>query len=344
MPRRAIGLVVFLALLSAACGGDGAGDGTTSEGQTSAAGSLTIYSGRGEQLVGELLDRFERESGIDVQIKYGGTPELANAILEEGANTPADVFFAQDAGSLGALAAENRLARLDDSVLGRVAPRFRSDDDLWVGISGRARVVAYNPERVQPSDLPASVLDFTDPKWKQRVGWAPTNGSFQAFLSALRLLRGEDAARQWVRGMSDNEAAAYPNNITIVQAVSAGEIDVGLVNHYYLYELREQDPNLKAENHYLGGGDPGGLINVAGIGILEGTGNRQQADRFIDFMLSQEAQEYFANETFEYPLVDGVAPPEGAPALDSLDPPDVDLSDLSDLRGTQNLLTETGVL
>jgi iron(III) transport system substrate-binding protein len=339
MARRVFGVVLVLALLSAACGDDGA-----ASGGSVSDGSLTIYSGRAEALVGSLIDQFESESGVDVQVKYGGTPELANAILEEGANTPADVFFAQDAGSLGALVDEDRLSAVDQRFLDRVAPRFRSDDGLWVGISGRVRVVAYNPERVKKEELPASVLGFTDPKWKRRVGWAPTNGSFQAFLTALRLLKGEETARQWVKGLSANNAAAYPNNITIVQAVSDGEIDVGLVNHYYLYELKKQNRNLKADNYFLGGGDPGGLVNVAGVGILKGTKHQDEAERFLDFMLAKKAQEHFANETFEYPLIDGVAPPAGAPPLDSLDPPDVDLSDLADLRGTQDLLTETGVL
>jgi iron(III) transport system substrate-binding protein len=315
-------------------------------GMISASGSdvLTVYSGRTEQLVGPLLDRFKKESGIKMAVKYAGTPELANAILEEGDNTPADVFFSQDAGSLGALAAEGRLEKLDQSLLDKVEPRFRSDDDLWVGTSARSRVVAFNPARIDESELPASVLDFTDPKWKGRVGWAPTNASFESFVTALRVLRGEEVARNWLVGMKNNRAAAYPNNITIVQAVSRGEIDIGLVNHYYLYELKAQDPNLRAVNHFLRGGDPGALLNVAGVGILAGTKKEQEAKRFAEFLLSKEAQEYFANTTFEYPVADGVPPVAGLAPLETLDPPQIDLSNLADLRGTQKLLTDVGIL
>lgn len=333
MSRRAIGLLLLVLVVGPGCGVLGA-----------SGPSLTIYSGRAQQLVGPLIERFERKSGLDVEVKYAGTPELANAILEEGDNSPADVFFAQDAGSLGALAEKGRLARLDGRFLDRVPSRFRSRVGLWVGVSGRARVVAYNPAKVAGSDLPASVLGFTDPKWKGRVGWAPTNASFQSFLTALRVLRGEGAARDWVEGMVANRAAGYPNNITIVEAVGRGEIDVGLVNHYYLFELKEQDPGLQVANHFVTGGDPGALVNAAGVGILEGTGRREEAKRFVEFLLSEEAQRYFATQTFEYPLVVGVSPVEGLPPLERLEPPDIDLSDLSDLRGTQELLTETGVL
>jgi iron(III) transport system substrate-binding protein len=331
---RALPYVLVAALSASGCGVLGASGGP----------SLTVYSGRSEQLVGPLLQRFERESGIDLEIRYAGTPELANAILEEGDNSPADVFFAQDAGSLGALAERERLGPLPERLLSRVPQRFRSPEDLWVGVSGRARVVAYNPTRVPEPELPDSVLAFTDPKWKGRVGWAPTNGSFQSFLTALRLLRGEAAARAWLEGMVANHAAAYPNNISIVEAVGKGEIDVGLANHYYLFELKEQDPSLAAANHFLAGGDPGALVNAAGVGILDSTNKREESERLVEFLLSDEAQRYFATETFEYPLVDGVEPVEGLQPLSGLQPPDIDLSDLSDLRGTQELLTETGVL
>ena len=168
--------------------------GTADRGETEPA-SLTVYSGRNENLVGPLLEQFARDTGIAIQVKYGGTAEIAATILEEGANSPADVFYAQDAGALGALQAENRLAELSDAVLNAVEPRFRSPQGRWVGTSGRARVVVYNTENVQPEDLPASILDFVKPEWKRRIGWAPTNGSFQAFVTAMRVTLGEDRTR-----------------------------------------------------------------------------------------------------------------------------------------------------
>jgi iron(III) transport system substrate-binding protein len=332
MKRGLIGLVVLAGMVLPACSDSGGGV------------DLLIYSGRAQPLVGDILDQFEEESGLTVKVRYGETPALANQILEEGRNTPADVFFAQDAGSLGALVAEDRLMKLPDKFLDKVEARYRSKAGLWVGTSGRSRTMVFNPERLKEEELPASVLDLAGPEWRGRVGWAPQNASFQSFVTALRLLRGEEVAKGWVEGMVTNDTQPYPNNVTIVQAVADGEIDVGLVNHYYLPELLKQDPGLSAVNHFVPGGDPGGLINVAGVGILEGTKHREAAEQFVEFMLSVEAQEYFAEVTYEYPLADGVQADKNLPTLASLDPPDIDLSDLKDLQGTQALLTDAGAL
>jgi iron(III) transport system substrate-binding protein len=324
-------LVLTAALLTAACDGGGS--------------SLTVYSGRSEDLVQPVIDRFSEETGIEVKVRYGETAELAATILEEGSNTPADVYFGQDAGALGALAEDGRLVELPDEILERVPLAFRSHDGVWVGVSGRSRVVAYNTENVDPEELPDSVLDFTDEEWRGRVGWAPTNGSFQAFVTALRLLEGEEAARAWLEGMAANDPTEYPSNVTALEGAANGEVDVALVNHYYLHQaLAEQGEGFGARNHYLAGGDPGALVNVAGAGILDASDHREEAERFLEFMLAAEAQEYFAEETFEYPLVEEVeADPELVP-LSQLEPPELDLSDISDLQGTLDLLRETGVL
>lgn len=318
------------ALLAAGCGGDSA---------------LTVYSGRSENLVQPIIDRFEEDTEISVKVRYGETAELAATILEEGDNSPADIFFAQDAGALGALTAEGRLAKLPADLLQRVPAPFRSPDALWVGISGRARVVAYNPELLSPEDLPNSILEFTEPEWRGRIGWPPTNGSFQTFVTALRLTEGEEGARAWLEGIKDNGAKTYPNNVTALEAVANGEVDVAFVNHYYLFRfLAEEGEDFGARNHYLTGGDPGALVNVAGTGILETSDRPEEAQRFIDFMLSDEAQQYFADETFEYPVIEGVQTHPDLVPLAELDPPDIDLSDLGGLSATLDLLRDTGVL
>ncbi len=307
--------------------------------------ALVIYSGRSEELVGPIIEDFEKDSGIDVEVRYGDTAELASTILEEGENSPADVFFAQDAGALGALAEEGRLGELSEDVLDKVPEQFRSKEGRWVGVSGRARVVAYNTAELEESDLPESILDFTDPKWKGKIGWAPTNGSFQAFVTALRLTNGEDAAREWLEGIQANDPKVYEGNTPIVEAVANGEIQVGFVNHYYLFRLLEENgQDFGARNYYLKNGDPGALVNVAGAGILEGTDKEDEAKELVEFLVSEEAQQYFANETFEYPLVEGVEINEQLVPLDEIETPDVDLSDLTDLQGTLELLQETGVL
>ncbi len=167
-------------------------------------------------------------------MRYGDTAELAATILEEGPNSPADLFFAQDAGALGALAAAEMLTLLPSTLPEQVEPRFRSADGLWIGISGRDRLVVYNTNKLTEADLPRSITGFVDPRWQGRVGWAPTNGSFQAFVTAMRVQLGEEATKAWLEGMIANDVKTYERNAAIVQAVADGEIDVGFVNHYYL--------------------------------------------------------------------------------------------------------------
>ena len=307
--------------------------------------SITIYSGRSEELVGPLIERFQAQTGIQAEVRYGSTSELAALILEEGANTPADVYFAQDAGALGAVAAVGQLRTIPSELLNRVPERFRSPDGQWVGLSGRARVVVYDSRELTAEQLPTEIQGFTEPEWSGRLGWAPTNGSFQAFVTAFRLLKGDDAARAWLEGIQANDPVRFEENALIVQAVADGEIDAGFVNHYYLLKaVAEQGADFPVRNHFLGAGDPGALVNVAGAGILPPTDAEASARRFIEFMLSDESQAYFATETFEYPLVSGVAGPEGLPALDQIQSPALDLSDLSDLQATLAMLNETGVL
>ena len=304
-----------------------------------------MYSGRNEELVGPIIERFEEESGIDVEVRYGDTAELAATILEEGENSPADVFFSQDAGALGALTDEERLSPLPEDVLNRVGERFRDPNGQWVGVSGRARVVAYNTEALSEGDLPDSILDFTDSEWQGRLGWAPTNGSFQAFVTALRLIEGEDTAREWLEGIQARDPRVYENNLAIVQGVASGEVDAGFVNHYYLFQIQQEEGgDVPASNYYFQNGDPGSLINAAGLGILNTADNTAEAQEFLEFMLSEEAQSYFADETFEYPLVAGVPINEELVPLSEIQTPNIDLSDLDDLEGTLELLRETGVL
>jgi len=344
---KTLAALAALSLLAAACGSDDdepATGGATTEAGGGGEGSLVVYSGRNEELIGPLIDMFEEETGIGVEVRYGDTAEMAAQILEEGDSSPADVFFGQDAGALGALGAQDRLVELGEDQLSLVPDGLKDDEGRWVGTSARARVVVYNTDTLTEADLPESILDFTDPEWKGRIGWAPTNGSFQAFVTALRVLEGEDGARAWLEGIQANEPLVFDNNIAIVEAVAAGEVDAGFVNHYYLYRFLADDPEYPAANKLYGGGDPGGLVNVAGAGILDTASNTEEAQAFVDFLLSEQAQEYFAGETFEIPVADGVQPAEGVPSIDELTLPDIDLNQLDDLAGTLELLTELGIV
>ncbi|WP_141326759.1 iron ABC transporter substrate-binding protein [Myxococcus sp. AB025B] len=309
-----------------------------------AAETLTVYSGRNEKLVGPLLKKFTEKTGIEVKVRYGETPQLAATLLEEGDKTPADVFFAQDAGALGALSNAGRLQALPKATLDKVDARFRSPTGQWVGVSGRARVVAYNTQKVKAADLPDSILGYTDAKWKGRLGWAPTNASFQAFVTALRLLKGEDAAKQWLQGIQANGARVYKNNAAIIEALGRGEIDAGFVNHYYLYAAKKNNAALPVANDFSAPGDPGALVNVAGVAILKGSKKVDAARKFSAWLLENDAQAYFSQQTHEYPLVAGVKTAQDLPALSKVGSPDLDLSKLDDLRGTVKLLQDTGVL
>lgn len=305
---------------------------------------LVVYSGRSEGLIQPLLQQFTRDTGIEVEVRYGNTAEMAATILEEGSNSPADVFIAQDAGALGALAAAGRLRPLPSDILERVPTQFESASGEWVGLSGRARVLVYNTNLVNADQLPGSLLDLTGNDWQAKVGWSPQNGSFQAQVTAMRILLGEDAARQWLEGMIANGAASYPNNDSIVQAVIDGEIAAGLVNHYYVFRFKTQFPDAPINLHYFAAGDVGALINVAGAGVLNTSRHPGLAQRLILYLLGREAQAYFAQETNEYPLVAGVELRPDIPALDSIEAPALDLSQLADLQATLDLLRDTGAL
>lgn len=307
-------------------------------------GDLTIYSGRSESLVGPLLDQFEQETGLNVEVRYGSTTEMAATILEEGANSPADIYYGQDAGALGALAKAGRLSSIPDDLLNLVEPRFRSPDGLWVGTSGRARTVVYNTNALTEADLPDDLFGFCASEWQGRLGWAPTNGSFQAFVTALRVSEGEERARDWLSCIQANEPFVYPNNTSIVDATGKGEIDAGFVNHYYLFRFLAEDSDFPARNYHPRAGGIGAMTNVAGVGIVDTTDNQEAAEAFVRFLLNESSQQYFNTETNEYPLSADIPLNPLLVPMSTINTPDIDLSDLDDLDGTLQLLQELGIL
>lgn len=320
-------------------------------GQSEAAdpGRLVIYSGRSESLIQPIIDQFAAATGIQVEVRYGSTSEMAGVLLEEGANSPADIFYAQDPGGLGAVSQAGLLAPLPAELLARVPARFAAEDGSWVGISGRARVVVYNTSVITDpaTELPQDIFDFIDPVWNGRIGWAPTNGSFQAMVTAMRSVWGDEKTAEWLTGIQANNPVVYDGNTPIVSGVAAGEVDVGFVNHYYLYRfLAEEGESFPARNQFLTSGGPGSLIMVSGAGILNTAPNAANAQRFMDFMLSTPAQQYFAAQTYEYPVVEGVAVSGGIPPLADLDSIalNISLADLADLEGTQDMLFDLGII
>ncbi|MCO6389735.1 extracellular solute-binding protein [Aliihoeflea aestuarii] len=305
---------------------------------------LTIYSGRGEALVAPIIAQFQRESGIDVNVRYAGTAELAALLQEEGEQSPADVFWAQDGGALGAIAP--LFADLPAEVNEGVAAPFRNVNNKWAPTSGRSRVLLYSTERVEEDALPASVKDLVNEEYRGRVAWAPTNGSFQAFVTAMRVAEGDEATKEWLEGMIANEAKVYRNNGTQVEAVANGEVDFGLVNNYYLGRYLANDEDFPVAQTHFEAGDIGNLLNVAGVGIVAASDNQENARTFIDYLLSVPAQQYITLEGNEYPVVPGLI---GNVTLEDFDTvleisPEIDIDQISDLDGTLELLREVGLL
>ena len=308
-------------------------------------GELVIYSGRKESLVGAIIEEFENLTGVDVQVKYGKTFPVATMILEEGDNSPADIYYAQDPGGVGFLAAEGRLVTLPDDITGAIADWAKPADGSWIGISGRARVLVHTATL---TDLPSSCEELTDAKWKGKLGWAPTNSSFQTMVTGMRTMWGEEKTKQWLSDMMANDVGVYPKNTPQVAAAAAEEISIGLVNHYYLHRfISESGDSFNARNLFLSDGGPCSLVMVSGAGIVDTGKNRANAEKFLRFMTSKVAQQYFTGQIYEYPVLagdHGVKPHMLLPALEDLNKPDLSMEDLSDLTGTQVIFRDLGML
>jgi iron(III) transport system substrate-binding protein len=301
--------------------------------------SITIYSGRSEELIADLLTTFTEETGVEVEVRYGDSAELAAQILEEGQNIRADVYFGQDAGALGALAKASVTKTLPSDITDLVATEYKSVNGQWVGVSGRGRVFVYDPAKV--SEVPTSYKDLMDPTWKGRIGIAPTNASFQTFITAIRVLEGEQAAIDFLNAMKQN-GVLFEKNSIIMQAIQDGVVDSGLVNHYYWWELAAEigEENMKPEIAWFKDGDTGNLINVAGVAVLS---NNPSANVFAKWLLGETAQKYFVERTREYSLT-GVPEVAGLKPLKDIKAPAIDLSNLDSLGETLELIRKAGLL
>lgn len=312
-----------------------------------AADELVVYSGRSKSLVDPIIKQFGKESGVKIKVKYGNTAQLALTLMEEGDKSPADIFWAQDGGALGAISKRGQLAELPSNILSLVPKKFRaSSKQDWVATSGRARVIAYATNHVKPEEVPDSVFALTDPTWKGRVGWAPRNASFQSFITAMRILVGEGKTENWLQAMKDNGTKSYPKNTPIIQALAAGEIHLGLPNHYYLLRFKKSNSNFPVNQKPFQAGDPGNLVNIAGVGILKTSQRPKLAQQLVRYLLSAKAQQYFSSQVFEYAVTDQVIPTPQLLSLDELEhlAPSINLSQLDDTEGTLKLLRRVGLL
>ena len=323
-------LLVLLGLVAGSCGGSD--------------DVITVYSGRTSNLIGPLLEDFVESRGIDIEVRYGQSADLALLIDQEGDRSPADIFISQSPGAVGFLAGKGKLRPIGDEVLGLVPRGFRNTNGLWVGISGRVRVIVYNRYLVDPSELPGSVFELTEERYRDRVAVAPTNGSFQDFVTAMRETHGDDATLAWLEGLVANDARTYANNTSIVQAVGRGDVPMGLVNHYYNFRAKAEDPGVASENYYFPNRNIGSLMIVTAIGVLSTSDVPELADQLVEFMLSEEAQRFYSEKTFEYPLAAGVAPSSVLPPLSSIGVATYDFDRLGGGLGrTKELIDESGL-
>jgi len=338
MPFRMLASVVIAVVVASLLAGCSSDD-----------GAIVVYSGRNEDLIQPLIDSFIEDTGAEVEVRYGDSAELALLIGEEGEKSPADVFLSQSPGAMGFLEDQNMLLELrqtptlDVAAYELVPETVRDADGHWLGLSGRLRVLVYNPELVGDGELPQSVFELTEPAWAGRVGVAPANGSFQDFITAMRASAGEEQTAAWLGALAANDTVSYPKNSAIVEAVNRGEVDVGLVNHYYNFRAQAEDPNHVALNHQFAATDPGNVLIVTAGAIVGATDNGDQAEELLAHLLSADSQRYFADETFEYPLASGVAPADEIPPAEFSAVGGIDVENLAGgLEATRELILAAG--
>jgi iron(III) transport system substrate-binding protein len=333
-PRRAIaGLVSTLGAVVAL-----AGCGSDTE-------TLTVYSAQHESLVRAMLEGFTEQTGIELEFRDANDSELANQIVQEGEASPADVFLTENSPSIDVVDKAGLLERLDDATLEQVGEQYRPASGNWVGFAARSTVLAYNPAGVGEAELPASILDLAAPEWQGRVGIAAGGADFQAIVSAVLTLEGEDATREWLTGLERN-AEVYASNTAVMKAVDESEIDVGVMYHYYWYRDQAEGGLVgdDAELHYFRNQDPGAFLSVSGAGVLASSDQKAAAQRLVEFLTSAAAQERLAGSSaLEYAVGNGVASADVLPPLESLQAPDVDPGDLNAPLVTE-LMQDVGLL
>lgn len=309
--------------------------------------SLTVYSGRAKTFVDPLVQQFERTTGIKVNVRYGTDSQLVAALREEGTRSPADVYWGNSVGALGELALEGRFVKLGAALTRNVAPDYVPDDRSWLPTTLRYRVLAYNPNKIRPEQLPESVLDL--PRMtglKGRIGWTVSYPSFQDFLAGMIARHGEATTRTWIEGMKALEPRDYrTSNVGMLEAMRAGEIDVALTNHYYIQRVNRL--SYPVETYFFKNGDIGNLGNATGAAILTTSRNRAAALRFLSMLTGKDAQTFFLSVNFEYPVIGNILQPttmlpfsdvtKRSPRLDPAALP-------KNIEKAQRLLREAGLL
>ncbi|MDZ7658212.1 iron ABC transporter substrate-binding protein [Fodinibius sp.] len=335
---------------------------------------LVVYSGRSQGLVDPLVEDFKEQTGINIEVRYGNDAELLAVMSEEGDQSPADVYWANTTGALANASQKGKLVTLPDSLTSKPAS-YTSSSGEWIPVTVRFRTLAYNPNTVDPEDLPESVMDLPDmDDFDGRIGWTPTYSSFYDFMTSMRLIEGEDVAKEWLEGMMSLNPKSYSSNTPMLQALAGGEIDIALTNHYYILRMKhgstgtqstdtdsdtamdsdsdtsmgsgEIDPNATVEMYHFAEGDVGNLAMVTGAAQLATSDNAEKAQQFLSFLLSKQAQKFAAESVHEYPVIRDVELPDymlDAEKAFELSP-EYDYEQLKQLEGTLNLLREVGLI
>ena len=308
--------------------------------------AITVYNGQHEQTTAALVAAFERQTGIKVNVRTGDEAELGNQILQEGSSSPADVFYTENTPVLEALREKGLLAPVASSTLAAVPSRYDSEQGDWVGVSARVSVLVYNTSQIKPAELPGSILELAGPKWKGRVGFAPSETDFQPLVTAITKLDGVAAAEKWLKGLQAN-SMVYPDNETVVAQVNNGESTVGIINHYYWYRLRDEvgTSGMHSALHYYAPHDPGYLLNVSGAAVLKSSSRQAAAQKFVAFLVSREGQEILAHShSYEYPIGSGVQSAQPLKPFDQLQLAPVTIGDLGNGSAPLELEQKLGLL
>jgi iron(III) transport system substrate-binding protein len=342
LPRRSL---VWPAILAIATLGGCSRTPTPSAGTAADPGAITVYSGQHEQTVQKLVADFEKRTGAKVALRSGDEGDLANQLLQEGRNSPADVYVAENPPALDAVSAKKLLAPVDAPTLASVPAADSSPTGDWVGVTARSAALVFNTKSMTDTDLPASVMDLAKPAWNDKVALAPGETDFHPLVTAVIKLKGVAAASQWLEGLKAN-AKVYSDNEAVVAAVNRGEREVGILDHYYWYRLRsEQAGPVDSALHYFAPGDPGALVDVSGAGVLATSKHPAVAQSFLAYLVSEPAQQIIAtSQSWEYPLRPGVKPAAGLKVFPSLTPAPLTTAELGDGSQALDLLQQVGLL
>ncbi|MDQ1676404.1 MAG: iron(III) transport system substrate-binding protein [Actinomycetota bacterium] len=331
--------LVAVALSAAACGDAGSGSGSGSDKPT-----LTLYNAQ-HDFVEDMAKDFTAKTGIKVEVRSGDDFELANQIVQEGSASPADVFVTENSPAMSLVDSKGGFARVDDTTLAQIPDSFEPSNKNWVGFAARSTVLAYNSTALKPADLPASLLDLAQPKWKGKIGFAPAGADFQAIVSAVVATSGEAAAEQWLKGLNTN-GKKYQGNTAVMKAVNAGEIQAGVIYHYYWYKDRaESGANSKnVELRYFGNADPGAFVSISGAGVVKASKHQEEAQQLVAYLTGKDGQKILADSgAMEYAIADGATNNPALKPIADLDPPAVDPAKLNGPRVVE-LMQRAGLL